>query len=722
MKRKGSQKLRVRMERLDISIRYAKGVGPKRSGLLNRLGIETIEDALYYLPKRYEDRKNLKEISELTLGSIETISGYVMDGRVRVTQRKGMKIFELTVGDGTRFITGKWFNQPFMEKVFKIGQKVILTGLVRHNPYVGYSKKTLRFFGDTDFSWEIENPEYEIIEDEEREPIHTGRIVPIYKTTEGLSQRHLRTIMKGIIDSYLNHASDPIPADIMRRYNLTPLSEALQEVHFPDYSEVSELNNQKGKSYERLIFDELFLLELGLALRRCKEGIEKGISFKSDSLLVRRLRERLPFTLTNAQERVLEEIRRDMGSPYPMNRLLQGDVGCGKTVVALQAMLIAIENGYQAALMAPTEILAEQHYINIHKPIEKLGVNVSLLTSSLKDKERKYVLRGVGSGEIDIVIGTHALIQEGIRFRALGLAIIDEQHRFGVIQRATLRKKGLNPDILVMTATPIPRTLALTVYGDLDISVIDELPPKRRPVETRLFGESMRARVYLMLEEEIKKGRQAYVVYPLIDESEKTALKAASRMAERLKKTFPHRRIALLHGRIRPKDREDIMDSFKKGDIDILVSTTVIEVGIDVPNATLMVVEHAERFGLAQLHQLRGRVGRGGEQSYCILLTSGCLSEEARRRLQALIKTNDGFSIAEEDLAIRGPGEFFGTKQSGLPELKVANIIRDSRVLEIARKEAFCLAQKDSALKDHRPLKEALERKWKGRVALIRVS
>lgn len=688
------------MERLDIPIRYVRGIGPRRAELLKRIGIETLEDALYYLPRRYEDRRSFKKIAELNSNSLVTVLGEVIDSKIKVTPKKRMKIFELAVHDGTGVLIAKWFNQPFMQKVFSIGQKVILTGNVMRNPYR--------------YGLEIDNPEYEILDDEDKDPIHTGRIVPIYRSTEGLSQRYLRTIMKGIIDNYSPHVPEFLPEDIINRYSLPPLSSAIKEAHFPENTDMEELTKEKGSARQRLIFDELLLLELGLALRKGKETVEKGIDFKTDSSLIRCLREKLSFKLTSAQERVFEEIKKDMALPFSMNRLLQGDVGSGKTIVALQALLIAVENGYQAAIMAPTEILSEQHYINIHRTVEGLGLKVSLLTKSLKGKERNEILTGIANGIINIVIGTHALIQEGVRFRALGLAIIDEQHRFGVIQRAALRKKGINPDILVMTATPIPRTLALTLYGDLDISIIDELPPGRRPVETRPFFESMRSKVYIKLEDEIKKGRQAYVVYPLIEESEKVDLKAAVEMSEKLKKTFPHRRIALIHGRIKAREREEIMDSFKKGDIDILVSTTVIEVGVDVPNATVMVIEHAERFGLSQLHQLRGRVGRGASQSYCFLLTSHRLSDEARRRLQALVKTNDGFLIAEEDLAIRGPGEFFGTKQSGLPDLKIANIIRDIRTLEIARKEAFLLSKQENFLKTHPSLKAVLEKKWKG--------
>jgi len=693
------------MERLDTPIRYVKGIGPRRAELLKRLGIETLEDALYYLPKRYEDRRSFKKISELSQDGFVTISGYVIDLGLRVTPRKGMKIFELAVQDGTGVVIGKWFNQPFMQKVFKIGQRVIVAGVVMRSRY--------------SYGWEMENPEYEIIEDEDRDLVHTGRIVPIYRTTEGLSPRHLRSIMKGIIDQYSPQVPEVIPEDILIRYSLPPIQEAIREAHFPNSTDIETLNRGNGMAHRRLIFDELFLLELGLALRKDRVAIEKGISFKTDSILVKRMRERLPFKLTDAQERVFKEIRDDMALTYPMNRLIQGDVGSGKTVVALQAMLIAVENGYQAALMAPTEILSEQHYINIHKGIEGLGLKVSLLTKGLKEKDRNETLKKISDGEVDLVVGTHALIQEGVKFKALGLAIIDEQHRFGVVQRATIREKGMNPDILVMTATPIPRTLSLTLYGDLDISVIDELPPGRRPVETRLLTESMRPKVYLKLEEEIKKGRQAYVVYPLIEESERVDLKAATDMFERLKRVFPHRDIALIHGRIRPRERERIMNLFTAGRIDILVSTTVIEVGVDVPNATVMIIEHADRFGLAQLHQLRGRVGRGGTQSYCFLMTSGHLSEEARRRLQALVRTNDGFRIAEEDLSIRGPGEFFGTKQSGLPDLKVANIVRDTKIIELARKEAFRLAKEDPSLKRYQPLKEALERKWKGKLGIV---
>ncbi|MDO8746466.1 MAG: ATP-dependent DNA helicase RecG, partial [Thermodesulfovibrionales bacterium] len=447
----------------------------------------------------------------------------------------------------------------------------------------------------------------------------------------------------------------------------------------------------------RLYFDELFKFELGLSVIKKGKEVEKGIAFGSDGILVRKFISTLKFKLTSAQQRVFEEILHDMRNPHPMNRLLQGDVGCGKTVIAVMAMLTAAECGYQAALMAPTEILAGQHYINIHKMIEDMGLKVCLMTGS-KKKEREALRCDIASGKINIIIGTHALIQEGVEFKNLGLAIIDEQQRFGVMQRQLLRKKAVNPDVLVMTATPIPRTLSMTLYGDLDYSVIDELPPGRRPVITRLFNVGQKEYIYRAIAEETKKGRQVYVVYPVIDETEKTNLKSAIVGREALEKIFPELKVELIHGRLKPQERENVMASFKKGDIDLLVSTTVIEVGVDVPNAAMMLIVHAERFGLSQLHQLRGRVGRGGSQSYCFLLMYEPVGEDARRRLDIMVKSSDGFKIAEEDLNIRGPGEFFGTRQAGMPDLRLANIVRDARLLDTARKEAFALIDKDSEL------------------------
>jgi len=688
---------------LDTPVQYLKGVGPQRARLLHRLGIETLHDLFYYIPWRYEDRRVIKRISELRYGQTETVIGEVISKGVITTPKKRLKIFELAVSDGTAVLYCKWFNQPYLERHFKRGQRVILSGVVKPHPF-------------TMPGFEMENPVFEPVDADSRF-IHTSRIVPVYKATEGISTRQLRTLMYNIITTYKDLIEDYIPRDILERNGLMPLRESLIEVHFPgEGSDVGPLNSGISPAHRRLAFDELFLLELGLAIMKRNESIEPGISFSGGGELVERFIGALPFELTPAQKRVIGQIMRDMESPLPMNRLVHGDVGCGKTVVALAAMLKAVGNGYQSCLMAPTEILAEQHYINIHRMVDGLGLNVVMLTSGTRDKPLDQIQRG----DAHIVIGTHALIQERVRFNRLGLTVIDEQHKFGVIQRANLRRKGMNPDVLVMTATPIPRTLALTLYGDLDISIIDESPPGRRPVITKVFFPSMKEKIYSLIEGELSKGRQAYVVYPLIEGSERLDLKTAIEGAEALKRIFPDRRVGLVHGRMNPSEREAIMLRFKSGEIDILVATTVIEVGVDVPNASLMLIVHAERFGLAQLHQLRGRIGRGNHESYCILLAYPPFTEEAQRRLKAMESTGDGFKIAEEDLLIRGPGEFFGTKQSGVPDLRVANIIRDVDLLEISRREAFALAEADPQLRDYPLLREFLNRRWMGRLELIK--
>ena len=713
----------------EFPIQYIKGVGPKRAKLLYNLGIRTVEDALYYLPYRYEDRKNIKKISSLAYGQLETVIGKVISAEVIKLPRSKLKLFELTVSDGSGLLRGKWFNQPFMKKNFKAGQEVILSGIVKRNPYWG-------------IGFEIDNPEYEFVTDDGDSFIHTARIVPVYRTTAGLSVRQLRTIMFNLINTCINDVTDAIPGEVLQRNSLPELKESILNSHFPDpepcpesssgspisgetdadfakvatTAEIDALNRGGSIYQKRLYFNELFMFELGLSILKKGKEIEKGIAFNPKGVLVSRLLDMLPFKLTGAQRRVGEEIFNDMKQPHPMNRLLQGDVGCGKTVIAIIAMLHAIECGYQAALMAPTEILAEQHYINIRKIIEDMGLNLCILTGSVK----KRPLDDIASGKINIVIGTHALIQEGIEFKNLGLVIIDEQHRFGVMQRALLRKKALNPDVLVMTATPIPRTLSMTLYGDLDYSVIDELPPGRRPVLTRLFSDKQKDYIYKAIAGEAQKGRQVYVVYPVIEETAKSNLKSAIIGKEALEKMFPDLRVSLIHGKMKPQEKESVMASFKKGEIDILASTTVIEVGVDVPNAAMMLIVHAERFGLAQLHQLRGRVGRGGSQSYCFLLAYEPTGEDARQRLDIMVKSNDGFRIAEEDLIIRGPGEFFGTRQAGLPDLKIANIIRDFKLLEVARNEAFSLIDKDSELKAFPELKGHVEKFWKGKIELFK--
>lgn len=697
----------------EFPVQYIKGVGPGRAKLLNTLGIKTAEDALYYLPYRYEDRKNIKKISALEYGRLETVIGKVIAAEVIKLPRRNIKLFELTVSDGSGIVKGKWFNQPFLKKNFKPGQEVILSGVVKRNPYQG-------------IGFEFDNPEYEFVTEDGDAFIHTARIVPIYRTTSGLSVKQLRTIMFNLINTCIKDVPDHIPEEILRRNNFHGLAESIFNSHFPESGiDIDSLNSCSSIYQKRLYFEELFKFELGLSIIKKGKEVERGIAFDCNGVLVRKFIDALKFKLTSAQQRVFEEILHDMRSQHPMNRLLQGDVGCGKTVIAVMAMLTAAECGYQSALMAPTEILAGQHYINIHKMIEDMGLKVCLMTGS-KKKEREALRCDIASGEIKIIIGTHALIQEGVEFKNLGIAIIDEQHRFGVMQRQLLRKKAVNPDVLVMTATPIPRTLSMTLYGDLNYSVIDELPPGRSPVVTRLFNAGQKEYIYRAIAEETKKGRQVYVVYPVIDETEKTSasggLKSAIIGREALEKIFPNLKVELIHGRLKPQERENVMASFKKGGIDLLVSTTVIEVGVDVPNAAMMLIVHAERFGLSQLHQLRGRVGRGGSQSYCFLLMYEPVSEDARRRLDIMIKTNDGFKIAEEDLDIRGPGEFFGTRQAGMPDLKLANIVRDARLLDTARKEAFALIDKDSELNSFPELKKGLEMFWRGKIELFKTS
>jgi ATP-dependent DNA helicase RecG len=671
-----------------------------------------VEDALYFLPRCYEDRSHLKKISELKAGRKETGFGEILLSGVAFYQNKKKRVFEAVIGDGSGTITLKWFrgNERYLRDRFKKGRKLIFSGEVR---WFNYQR-------------EIHHPDVEVVDgDIEKDYLNFKRIVPIYSETEGLYQRTLRRLMRTILEGYADELSSPIPPEIVERQDLINFSEAFRRVHFPPEGEsVDTLNLQRSDGHRRIIFDEFFFLELGMALKKRGVALETGIPFKTDGILVQKLLNLLSFKLTHAQQRVLSEIKEDLEKPHPMNRLIQGDVGSGKTIVALLTCLRVIECGYQAAIMAPTEVLAEQHFLNLHRWLDPLGVKVALLTSSVKGPERENLYQRIRDGEVQLVIGTHAIIQEAVEFHHLGLAIIDEQHKFGVVQRGLLKKKGGNPDVLVMTATPIPRTLAMTIYGDLDVSIIDEMPPGRMPVETKVFPESARAKVYRMVEEEVKKGRQAFVVYPLVEESEKLDLKDATRMAEHLQKdVFPEFRIGLLHGRMKSDDKEAIMMEFKEGKIQILVATTVIEVGIDIPNASVMVVEHAERFGLSQLHQLRGRIGRGHYSSKCILLAQYRSSEEAKVRLRAMEKTTDGFKIAEEDLELRGPGEFFGIRQSGLPDFRVAHILRDTPILIEARKEAFQLVQEDPELvqPSHAGLKQILFKRWKGRMDLATI-
>ncbi len=708
----------IRQKSLSTGIQHVKGVGPKLLEAFQRLSVNTVEDALYLLPHRYEDRRTLSSVAALRGGQTEVFEAIVLSATTSST-RGGRKQYEVLVGDETGTVILKWFNfnQLWMKKAWHAGRRGIFTGEVSQ---FGHRR-------------EILHPEVEWISAEDdiaavmaRDPATYGRIVPVYPLTEGLHQKTMRHIMKLVVDTFAKDVDTVIDQEIFRRHHLIPLADALAEAHFPSpETDLDALNRGATPSRHTLVFDEFFFLELGLALKRRGFTMQEGIAFEVNHKYTRPLLKMLPFTLTHAQRRVLSEIKEDMMAPFPMHRLVQGDVGSGKTMVALMAALVAVENGYQAAFMAPTEILAEQHYLNIHGWCEALGVKTLLLTSTHKGKEREALLAEVQSGAAQIIIGTHAVIQDKVEFNRLGLGIIDEQHRFGVLQRGVLRKKGENPDILVMTATPIPRTLAMTVFGDLSLSVIDELPPGRSPVQTRVYAEKKRNQVYDFIRGEVASGRQVYIICPLVEESEKSELKAATQMAEELQlSAFPQFRVGLLHGRLKPEEKEAVMASFKANEIHILVATTVIEVGIDVPNATVMLVEHAERFGLSQLHQLRGRVGRGNHLSHCFLIASDRLSEDGVKRLRVMEATCDGFKIAEADLEIRGPGDFLGTRQAGLPDFRVASILKDGRILEEAKREAFTLIERDPelSLPEHQRLKEEMVKRWGGRLELAGVA
>lgn len=667
---------------LDSEVQYVKGVGPRVAGVLQKLDIFTVKDLLYHFPRRYEDRTRFAKVSSLQHGETATILGTVITADNMQTRGR-LVITKVAVDDGTGVITLTWFNQKFRKDQFmKLrGKQIVAYGTVQAGRW----------------GVEIASPEWEAYS-ENADPLSSRRIVPIYPLTEGLFQGHLRKIIFGSLDGYVPLIDEILPEELCDRLDLMDVRNAIRNIHFPESDAALEAARR------RLVFEELFLLQLALAMR--KRGMEapgNGISFKIPDNFNEELKLILPFELTGAQKRVIKEIATDMTRPICMNRLLQGDVGSGKTAVAVAAMLIAVRNGYQAALMAPTEILAEQHYLGITKLFDNLGpmdIHVDLLTGSLRSKYRQQVNERIASGQTQIVIGTHALIQEGVSFRKLGLVIVDEQHRFGVLQRAALMDKGFSPDMLVMTATPIPRTLTLTVYGDLDVSIIDELPPGRKPIRTHWKQITDRKKVYQAMRTLIDQGRQAYVVCPLIEESEKLQARAATELAEFLStEMFPDLRIGLLHGGMKTDEKDDVMTAFRAGEIDILVSTTVIEVGVDVPNATVMVIEDADRFGLAQLHQLRGRVGRGDEQSYCVMICEGN-SPDSIKRMTTMASTNDGFVIAEEDLKLRGPGEFYGTRQSGMIGMKIADIFKDIPILEVAREEAFKVIDKDPDLKN----------------------
>ncbi len=696
---------------LQTPAQYVKGVGPQRAPALERLGVRTAEDLLLHVPFRYEDRRAFARIAELRPGMRVSVSGRVAVAALRRTRR--VALYEIRLEDDTGRLKAIWFNQPFLRDVLPRGARVVLYGTVELDAPGG------RQLG-------MVSPQYEVLgeEDDAGTPgLHTGRIVPIYEKLGPLQGKALRRVIVTLAEQVLPDLPDPLPSEIRTRLGVLGRGEALRRIHAPtDADSLDALNAARSAGHLRLILEELFLFQLGLArLRQGRARESKGIAFTITDRTREAVKRVLPFHLTTAQKRVLREIADDMRSPHPMNRLLQGDVGSGKTVVAVLAMLIAIENAYQAAFMAPTEILAEQHLLSLRRLLHRLPHRVELVTAGRKGREKRAALERLAAGETQIAVGTHALIQEGVKFARLGLAVVDEQHRFGVLQREDLRRKGYDVDVLVMTATPIPRTLALTAYGDLDTSVIDERPPGRAPIRTLLRTASQRRDVVELVRRELTAGRQAYVVYPLVEESEKLEdVKAATQMAGAWAAALPGVRVALLHGRMKSGEKEEVMGAFARGESQVLVATTVIEVGVDVPNATIMVIEHAERFGLAQLHQLRGRVGRGAGASSCVLLAGGRLGDEARERLETLARTDDGFAIAEKDLELRGPGDFFGTRQSGLPTFRVAHLIRDRDLLERARAEAFAWTAGGGPAPE--PLRAFLdEGGWERRFGLARV-
>lgn len=677
---------------------------------MHRLGLNTVEDLLFYLPFRYEDRRTLVPISKLQPGCAGLLSAIVVSAGEVSIGRGRKKMFEVVVGDDSGQLLLKWFHyrRDWMTKRYRTGENVLVYGEVKI------------FSGRR----EILHPEVEFCRLDELSS-DQRRILPVYPLTEGVTQNQLRKLAQSAASTYAACVPTHLPEALIQRHQLLPLSAALLRLHCPPVDcDLGPLQKGDDLAHRSLIYDEFFYLQLGLALRRHGVRIEPGRAFKLAHTYTRPLANSLPFQLTRAQKKVLGEIKHDMLSPHPMNRLLQGDVGSGKTIVALMACLIAIENGAQAAVVAPTEILAEQHYGQFAHWLDDLGLKAALLTGSTKKVQRRQLLEQLQGGEIDLVVGTHALLQPDVTFNDLGLAIIDEQHRFGVRQRQQLRQKGCNPDTLIMTATPIPRTLSLTLYGDLAVSVIDELPPGRTPIKTRITSSSQHDAVLNFVCRELEKGHQVYFVYPLVEESEKSDLQAATEACCELTRQLGDRyRLGLLHGQLKPQEKEAVMQQFKQHQLDILVATTVIEVGIDVPNASVMIIEHAERFGLAQLHQLRGRVGRGSTQSYCILVRSEQCGVEGRRRLAVMEQSNDGFRIAQADLEQRGPGEFLGTKQAGLTDFRVADIVRDAGLLEVARQDAFNLVEQNDLLHspDYVQLRQTLKKRWGKRLELASV-
>ncbi len=681
---------------LSRPVSVVKGIGDNFQRRLFSMGIETLEDIIYHFPRRYLDRSNIIPISQVRIGDEVTIVGKVRKVLEKRTS-KNQHILQVTLFDGTGYLYGIWFNQPFHADRLKVGAEVAFSGKAQYR----YNQL------------QIVNPAYDIITDPEEvgtQTLHTGRIIPLHPASQKVSAAMMRRIVSSALAEY-GDLPDPIPPQLVRRYRLPTHAEALREIHFP-----TGLSSLK-RARKRMIYEELLILQAGLALRKRRIRQETtGKPHQPPDGKVESFIASLPFRLTRAQERALREIVDDMTRPYPMNRLLQGEVGSGKTLVALLALLLTVENGFQGAFMAPTEVLAEQHYRNISsmQPDGRFA-EIALLTSATGEAQRRKILEGVRKGEIDILVGTHALIQKEVKFRDLGLVVIDEQHRFGVRQRVSLKEKGIHPHYLIMTATPIPRTLSLTLYGDLEVSILDELPAGRAITTTMICDSQHRESAYELVRREVGKGRQVFVVCPLVEDSAKLEAKAAETELESLRKIFPGMRIGLLHGQMKKAERDQVMEAFRNRDMDILVSTTVVEVGIDIPNATVMIVENADRFGLSQLHQLRGRVGRGTERSYCLLFTDS-ETEESRKRMEAMEKIKDGFKLAEVDLEIRGEGSLFSERQSGMPDLRISKLKRDYPLLIRAREDAFRIIEEDPHLEkeEHEPLLREIRRRFKG--------
>ncbi len=706
--------------KLTSEVKYLKGVGPTRAELLAARGIHTVEELLYYTPFRYEDRTHLTAVGDLVPGQTTTILVKVMTCGLTRT-RKGTYIYDLAAIDASgaprpRMIRCLWFNARYLErnKTFRSGQQVFF-----------YGKAETDFYGTGNL--QIVQPQFEIIPESdtgEAESLEVGRVVPIYESVGQLGPRVLRRLMRTALDSVGDQFPELLPTSVRSKNSLAGRTQAFRLTHFPDGQQsFEELARFRTPAQIRLIFEELFNVSAGLALKHRKAKSAPGIQFQVTDKLRRDIKTILPFHPTGAQKRVLKEIADDMCSSRPMNRLLQGDVGSGKTIVAVQAALLALSNGYQVALMAPTEILATQHYLSIRHLLEPLPYKVDLLTSGRNTRAKAELKDELSRGETHMIVGTHALIESDVEFAKLGLVVVDEQHRFGVLQRYRLIRKGQMPDVLVMTATPIPRTLALTLYGDLDFSVINELPPNRSPIVTKLVEEQGREQAFEFIRNKVGAGDQAYVVYPVIEESAKLDLRPALKMFEQLStNVFPEFKVGLLHGRLSSAEKEEVMERFKKGDIRILVSTTVVEVGVDVPNATIMLIEHAERFGLSQLHQLRGRIGRGRKKSYCLLLASDPRTPEADERLRTMTETNDGFKIAEIDLKLRGPGEFFGTRQWGIPAFRIANLLRDQEILEWAKREATEFIEHPQSRQEFDAYVSFLRNEWSRRYGLAGVA